>query len=99
MAIEKKDASGDSKGSTKVAAKPAKATTKKRFGKLKMPRFISSFFGYFIGAWREIRQVRWPNRRSTWKSTLAVLLFTAFWMIVVLAVDLLFQNILNSLLA
>ena len=31
--------------------------------------------GYFAGAWVELRQVRWPNRRATWSLTLAVILF------------------------
>ena len=54
--------------------------------------------GYFKGAWQELRAVRWPNRRNTWGLTLAVLGFTAFFIILILLVDagfqLLFQKVL-----
>lgn len=70
-----------------------------RARRLKVPRFLGAIGGYFAGSWHELRQVRWPSRRATWKSTLAVLLFTAFWTIVVLSVDLLFQTLLNTILA
>lgn len=31
---------------------------------------------YFVGSWRELRLVRWPNRKQTWAMTLAVMLFS-----------------------
>jgi preprotein translocase subunit SecE len=43
--------------------------------------------GYFKGAWHELRQVRWPNRKTTWGLTLAVILFTAFFVVLVLLLD------------
>lgn len=43
--------------------------------------------GYFKGAWYELRQVRWPNRKATWSLTLAVILFTAFFVLLVLLLD------------
>ncbi len=82
---------------SKVSAKKDPAQSKRR--RIKVPRFIAAIGGYFVGAWKEIRQVRWPNRRSTWTSTLAVLLFTAFWALVVLGLDLMFQSVLNNLIA
>lgn len=30
---------------------------------------------YFRDSWRELRQVKWPNRRATWQLTLAIILF------------------------
>ena len=59
---------------------------------------IRSIAGYFKGAWQELRAVRWPNRRNTWGLTLAVLGFTAFFIVLILLVDagfqLLFQKVL-----
>jgi preprotein translocase subunit SecE len=42
---------------------------------------------YFKGAWFELRQVRWPDRKSTWGMTGALLLFTAFFIVVILLLD------------
>lgn len=53
---------------------------------------------YFAGAWYELRQVRWPNRKSTWKMTGALLLFTGFFIVVVLLLDTAFQSLFNVLL-
>lgn len=42
---------------------------------------------YLKGSWYELRQVRWPDRRSTWGMTGALLVFTAFFVIVILLLD------------
>ncbi len=34
------------------------------------------FGGYFAGAWTELSQVHWPNRKATWELTLAVIVFS-----------------------
>lgn len=60
--------------------KPAKRTKKRR------NPFVM-FWGYLKGAWFELRQVRWPNRRETWGMTLAVILFSAFFVVLVLLLD------------
>ncbi|MFO0971477.1 MAG: preprotein translocase subunit SecE [Candidatus Saccharimonadales bacterium] len=39
----------------------------------------SPFRGYFISSWRELRQVTWPSRRTAWKLTLTVFLFSALF--------------------
>lgn len=53
---------------------------------------------YIKGSWDEIRQVRWPDRRATWGMTLAVILFTAFFSIVILLLDGLFQMLFKQFL-
>ena len=61
--------------------KPSKKTTSKpNTGKTKK-------VGYFRGAWQELKQVRWPNRKATWSLTLAVILFTIFFVILILLLD------------
>ncbi len=50
---------------------------------------------YIRDSWRELRQVRWPNRAATWKMTLAVLIYCAIFMIFVLLLDTLFTFLFN----
>jgi preprotein translocase SecE subunit len=53
---------------------------------------------YFVGAWYELRQVRWPNRRATWGMTMAVLAFTAFFIVLILLLDALFKYVFQLIL-
>jgi len=43
--------------------------------------------GYFKGSWQELRQVRWPDRKATWGLTVAVLLFTLFFVVLIVLLD------------
>jgi preprotein translocase SecE subunit len=42
---------------------------------------------YFVNSWRELRQVHWPNRRETWRLTLAVFIFSIIFGAMVAGVD------------
>jgi preprotein translocase SecE subunit len=42
---------------------------------------------YFINSWREVRQVTWPNRKETWRLTLAVFIFAVVFGALVAGVD------------
>lgn len=53
---------------------------------------------YFVGAWVELKQVRWPNRRATWGMTMAVLAFTAFFILLILLLDALFKYVFQLIL-
>lgn len=53
---------------------------------------------YFKGAWTELRQVRWPNRRASWGLTLAVILFTGFFFILIVLLDAAFKQLFNVIL-
>jgi preprotein translocase SecE subunit len=53
---------------------------------------------YFKGAWYELRQVRWPNRRATWGMTVALLGFTAFFVVFILLLDALFKYVFQLIL-
>ncbi len=90
---------GKKLAATKVAAekKPSKIkalkvnTTKRR----NPPRATRD---YFVGAWQELRQVHWPNRRATWGLTLAVLLFSGFFVALILLLDAGFKYLFELLL-
>jgi len=45
---------------------------------------------YLRDSWREIRQVRWPNRKATWKMVLAVLVYTALFVAIISLLDMFF---------
>ncbi|MBR3168814.1 preprotein translocase subunit SecE [Candidatus Saccharibacteria bacterium] len=45
---------------------------------------------YLRGSWQEIRQVRWPNRKATWKMVLAVLIYTALFVLIISLLDMFF---------
>ncbi len=52
---------------------------------------------YLRDSWREIRQVRWPNRPATWKMTLAVLVYVALFMVFLTLLDVFFTFIFDLL--
>lgn len=87
-------------GSKAKAAKAAKATTKPAIASEEQTKrgFVRSFFGYFTGAWYELRQVRWPTRKATWGLTLAVLLFSLFFVVFILLLDAGFKYLFEQLL-
>lgn len=78
-----------------------KATTKKPVvtEESNKTNLIVSLGRYFKGAWVELKQVRWPTRKATWGLTLAVLAFTAFFVVLIVLLDagfkLLFERILG----
>lgn len=53
---------------------------------------------YFKGAWVELRLVRWPNRSATWSLTLAVIVFSAFFVVMVVLLDTLFKYIFELII-
>jgi preprotein translocase SecE subunit len=42
---------------------------------------------YFVNSWREVRKVTWPNRKETWRLTLAVFVFAIVFGALVAIVD------------
>lgn len=74
----------------------SKSLTKKPTAKFLRP--FKALGVYFKGAWFELRQVHWPDRRATWGLTGAVLLFTAFFIVLILLLDLLFKYIFELIL-
>lgn len=56
-----------------------------------------AFGRYLRDSWREIHQVRWPNRKATWKMTLAVLVYVAIFVIFLTLLDVFFTFIFDLL--
>lgn len=81
----------------KSAAKPDKKATQTVDDSPRRAPLVA-MGGYFVGAWQELRQVRWPNRRATWSLTLAMLAFTAFFVVFILLLDALFKYLFQLIL-
>ncbi|MDQ2972906.1 MAG: preprotein translocase subunit SecE [bacterium] len=74
-----------------------------------MPQKESGFLGfltksrslfprYIANAWTEVRQVTWPNRRTTWKLVLAVFLFATVFGVTIALVDYVLEKIFKQIL-
>ena len=104
----KDDAPAKAKKPATKAATTKKVTSKdtpakeikesKPSDKKERKNFFAALGGYFKGAWYELRQVRWPNRRTTWGLTLAVIAFTVFFVTLILLLDLGFQWLFDQIL-
>ena len=85
----------------KPAAKPAKAETKaKKPGvRHKLARPFVRFGNYIAASFRELRLMRFPNRKAAWKMTLAVVLYALIFFIFIALLDafwsMVFQRILG----
>lgn len=53
---------------------------------------------YFKGAWFELRQVRWPNRKATWALTVAVIVFSLFFVVLIVLLDTLFKYLFELII-
>lgn len=84
------------KSTSKVIKKPSTATPKRAPSKLTKP--FRAFGRYFMGAWVELRQVRWPDRRASWSLTLAVILFSLFFALVIVGLDAVFNYLFKEVL-
>lgn len=65
---------------------------------VKAPKWLKAIGGYFAGAWRELKEVRWPTRRATWSLTLAVILFTVVFMLMTVGLDYVFELLIKQVI-
>ena len=90
----------------KTKAKAAKAKIKAKANTPEKPlkqvfilaRPFVALGRYLRNSWRELRQVRWPNRKATWKMTLAALVYCAIFIVFIMLLDALFTFIFDLLL-
>jgi len=78
------------KKSTKKQVKEPKAKSSESKKVFILFRPFVALGRYLRDSWREIRQVRWPNRKATWKMVLAVLIYTALFVLIISLLDLFF---------
>ena len=96
--VKKKTA--DNKVVKSVATKKtrAKSAVVKRDINAKTKNPFKAFGNYLRGAWVELKQVRWPTRGATWKMTLAVLIFSAIFVVLILLLDFGFNQLFELIL-
>ena len=89
----------------KKSEKVAKKQQKKREKSKKEGKKVFILFRPFVAlghylrdSWREIRQVRWPNRKATWKMVLAVLVYTALFVLIITLLDMFFTWLFSLLI-
>ena len=82
------------KANSKEAKKAAKAEKKAERKKAKANKEP----GYFRGAFQELRQVRWPDRKSTWKMVISVIVYVVAIAVFIMLIDALFTFLFNQLL-
>jgi preprotein translocase SecE subunit len=86
----------------KKAAKAEKKAAKKaaREGKKVFILFrpFVALGRYIRDSFRELRQVRWPDRKSTWKMTFSVILYVILIATFIMLLDALFTFIFNLIL-
>lgn len=73
----------------------SKSTEKKPFILIRPIVYLGR---YIRDSWRELRQVRWPNRKATWKMVLAVLIYTALFAVIISLLDMFFTWLFNLIL-
>lgn len=57
----------------------------------------SPFRGYFVSSWKELKQVSWPNRKTAWKLTLTVFLFSALFAVFTSSLDYGFERLAKEI--
>lgn len=57
----------------------------------------SPFRGYFINSWRELRNVSWPDRKTSWKLTFTVVMFSVIFAVVTTGLDLGFERLAKEI--
>lgn len=75
------------KTESKPTTKTTKPVAKKQPKSKKRYNVFAAFWGYLKGAWFELRQVRWPTRKETWGMTFGVMVFTGFFVLLILLLD------------
>lgn len=79
----------------KTAVKSPEKSDKKPFILI---RPIVYFFRYLRDSWREIRQVRWPSRKATWKLFFAIIVYTLLIGAIIMLLDVFFTWIFNTII-
>ena len=89
------------KNKRKEAKKAEKALKRAQSGKKPfiLVRPFVYLWRYLRDSWQELRQVRWPNRKATWKMVVAVLIYTALFVLIISLLDLFFSWFFNLILS
>ncbi len=87
------------KKATRAEKKAAKKAAKEGKKTFILFRPFVAVGRYIRDSFREVRQVRWPDRKSTWKMTLSVILYVFLIAAIIMLLDAFFTFIFNQLLS
>lgn len=83
----------------KKSKKPAPKAVRIVAKPFKFIAFPFIVFGkYLMASWRELKLVRWPTRKETWKLTGAVIAFTLAFTVTILLLDAFFNWIFTTII-
>lgn len=88
----------DAKKAEKAERKAAKKAAREGKKTFVLFRPFVAIGRYFRDSFREVRQVRWPDRKTTWKMTISVILYVILIAAVIMLLDVLFTFMFNKLL-
>lgn len=57
----------------------------------------SPFRGYFINSWRELKNVQWPDRKTSWKLTFTVVMFSVLFAVFTSTLDFGFEKLAKQI--
>lgn len=86
------------KADKKPATKVKKASEKPKRTPRKWTKPFRAIGTYVKGSWYELKQVRWPNRKQTWALTLAVILFSLFFGVLIFLLDFAFTVLFKEVI-
>lgn len=97
VVVKDKKVEKEKRKELKVAEKAigSKKSEKKPF--ILIRPFVA-LFRYLHDSWLELRQVRWPNHKATWKMVLAVLVYTVLFVVIISVLDLFFSWLFKLIL-
>lgn len=53
----------------------------------------SPFRGYFVASFKELKNVTWPDRKTAWKLTFTVIVFSAIFAVFTTGLDYVFEEL------
>lgn len=62
-------------------------------------RMFQKMGRYFTGSWHELKQVRWPTRGATWSLTVAVIIFSGFFVAIIMGLDYVFNALFEFIIS
>lgn len=83
--------------SVKTVAKDGKSAKSGKKPFILFRPFVA-LWHYLRDSWRELRQVRWPNRKATWQLVLAVIVYSILFVILISLLDMFFSWLFNLIL-
>jgi preprotein translocase SecE subunit len=83
------------KSGASKATRPVRETRVWKF--LRRTILRSPFKGYFADSWRELKKVEWPNRKTSWKLTFTVIMFSVVFAVITTSLDFGFEKLAKQI--